>query len=157
LEKYLTTNLPKPKVTKPSGPPKLPSGFVFKTQGSDGRCAYYALCHFRNSNLSVDDYLAKATNFYLSNGIGEDESAAWDFADDGNDPQVLAAFGVTEKGFGSGDQYIVARTSGGSPHFYCVRKIQGDWWVFDSLKAKPEHLGDASAVKKYIGSNKTYA
>jgi hypothetical protein len=151
LQTYLTTVLNDSMMKA-----KVPSGFVFKRQGGDSLCAFYGLHHFRNGSLSESQFIDTATKFYQTRLAMTAEDAR-ELARDGNDPAVLAAFGVNEAAFGNGDAYIVARTGGGSAHFFVVRKINCMWWLFDSLKAGPTPLGDETKAKSHIAGNKTYA
>jgi hypothetical protein len=134
---------------------RVPSGFAFKHQGGDGLCAFYGLFHFRNGGISESQFLGTATKYYQAQ-LHMAEPQARQLAEDGNDPGVLSAFGVHERGFvGTRDAFIVARTGRGTAHFFVVRKLHCMWWLFDSLQGGAAPLGDEDQAKLKIGGNKT--
>ena len=131
-------------LTTPPVAPTAPNNFNFYRQGNDGLCAYYSLCHFQNTDIGKDDFLRKAAAFYKGVLKISDEDAL-KFVQDGNDPWVLIVFGLKKVTLTDKDLYILADV--GRRHFTTVRKVNGSWWSYDSLKSAPVFIGDEETLR----------
>lgn len=131
-------------LTTPPVAPTAPNSFSFYRQGNDGLCAYYSLCHFQNKDIGKDDFLQKAAAYYKRVLNSSDEDAL-KLAQDGNDPSLLIeVFGLKRVALTAKDVHILADVGRG--HFTTVRKVNGSWWSYDSLKSAPVFIGDEDAL-----------
>lgn len=139
--------------------------WLFKKQAQTGpeskKCAYYALYHFKNGNITWDKFLAAGIKYYMKE-LKLDTKDAMDFVEDGNDPGILNAFGLSEynlTSLRSHDVLIVAQYGTGvAAHFYTIRRIGGSWFSYDSFNLNaPDDIGDDAAAKIAIGNHKYYA
>lgn len=141
-------------LTTPPVAPTAPNNFSFYRQGNDGLCAYYSLCHFQNTDIVKNDFLQKAAAYYKRVLKISDEDALR-FAQYGNDPQLLIeVFGLERVALTDKDLHILADVGRG--HFTTVRKVNGSWWSYDSLKFAPVFIGDEDALRGVAGGNLVY-
>lgn len=135
--------------------PSIPSGFKFFKQGSDGLCAYYALCHHGNTDIGKQNFLDKGKEYYLGLDMGVSEETALEMSNDGNDPTLLTGkFGFSKVAITSKDVHILADVGAG--HFIAVRKVDDVWWKYDSLNSGPSFIGDDNAVTGFAKGKLVY-
>jgi hypothetical protein len=80
---------------------------------------------------------------------------ALEFAQRGNDPQLLIeVFGLESVALATKDLHILAHVGRG--HFTTVRKVNGSWWSYDSLKFAPVFIGDEDTLRGVAGGSLVY-
>lgn len=101
--------------------------------GSDKNlCGFFSLYHFKNGDITREEYKNKASQLYIDN-LGMSAEDAKELVENGNDPAVFLNFGLKcgdLKKIKEIDVLIICDTNKG--HFFTIRKIDGLWWNFDS-------------------------
>ncbi len=112
-------------------------------------CAFYALYHFTDGQVSRQAFIDAATNHYMTS-LGMNKTDAQAMVMDGNDPSVLSLYHLRqtdEKTLQTAGVGIIANVATG--HFFTVRQEGGAWVSYDSYNHQaPVSYASFAALKQ---------